>query len=308
MDELIRKLHAGEFDSILPHEYVLLRKILLTTENVPVKVFCNTGLEYRQIVEHVKTFSNVTVLRPAMGFTRVLKEYGLAIGSKKIAMQIRRLREYIANPSSKNEATKNLYLTGIKSDGTKGNSMLPKKWRKLLHSNIKVSEQCCDVFKKDPFNLYEKKTGRKPIIGTLAEESDLRTVSYLKTGCNSFEKGKEACRPLSIFTTSDIWEMSDMFNIRFCSIYYERTISIDTPNGPQKLTIEGEEQTGCAYCSFGLHREPKNKPNRIQRLAWIDPQYYNIAVHKCGLKEAYELMDIPYKPFPIQTELFNQNQ
>src|SRR6478736_883990 len=84
--------------------------------NIPA-VFCDTGLEYPEIRAHVKTFDNVIWMKPKMKFPDVIREIGVAVGSKKIAMMIRRLRGYIDNPSPSNEATKNLYLTGIKKDG-----------------------------------------------------------------------------------------------------------------------------------------------------------------------------------------------
>ena len=41
-------------------------------------VFVNTGLEYPEIQKFVKTFDNVTILRPKMRFDEVLKTYGYA--------------------------------------------------------------------------------------------------------------------------------------------------------------------------------------------------------------------------------------
>lgn len=39
-------------------------------------VFVNTGLEYPEIQKFVKTFDNVTILRPKMRFDEVIKKYG----------------------------------------------------------------------------------------------------------------------------------------------------------------------------------------------------------------------------------------
>ena len=39
-------------------------------------VFVNTGLEYPEIQSFVKTFDNVTILRPKMRFDEVIKKYG----------------------------------------------------------------------------------------------------------------------------------------------------------------------------------------------------------------------------------------
>lgn len=41
--------------------------------------FVNTGLEYPEIQKFVKTFDNVTILRPKMRFDEVIKKYGYPI-------------------------------------------------------------------------------------------------------------------------------------------------------------------------------------------------------------------------------------
>ena len=51
-------------------------------------VFVNTGLEYPEIQKFVKTFDNVTILRPKMRFDEMIKKYGYPIISKDISMTI----------------------------------------------------------------------------------------------------------------------------------------------------------------------------------------------------------------------------
>ena len=48
-------------------------------------VFVNTGLEYPEIQSFVKTFDNVTILRPKMRFDEVIKKYGYPIISKEVS-------------------------------------------------------------------------------------------------------------------------------------------------------------------------------------------------------------------------------
>ena len=40
--------------------------------------------------------------------------------------------------------------------------------------------------KKTPAKKFEKESGLKPFIATMAAESNLRKTEYLKKGCNSF--------------------------------------------------------------------------------------------------------------------------
>ena len=51
-------------------------------------VFVNTGLEYPEIQSFVKTFDNVTILRPKMRFDEVIKKYGYPIISKDVSNKI----------------------------------------------------------------------------------------------------------------------------------------------------------------------------------------------------------------------------
>ncbi len=76
----------------------------------------------------------------------------------------------------------------------------------LLDAPFRISHKCCDVMKKKPAKQYEKETGRKPIIATLAEESKLRLQKWLKHGCNAFDLKRPMSTPISFWTENDILE------------------------------------------------------------------------------------------------------
>lgn len=275
---------------------------LVTSYPKPPRVFCNTGLEFPEIVERVRERKelrgDVVILKPKMGFIKVIKEIGVAVGSKKIAEMIYRLRKYIANPSPKNEATRNLYLNGVRKDGSiSKSSKLPNRWKPLLNAPFPVAHKCCDVFKKEPFRRYIAETGKKAVAFTTTEESARRTIGYMQTGCNTFEKGKEMCRPYSIFTEKDTWEYAERFSLTFAPVYYERTVDVEQLDGSFiTRTLEAETRTGCTFCMFGVHLESKKKNNRIQRLALSHPKYYDVIINKGGLGFILEYCGIPYKP------------
>ncbi|RZJ91425.1 MAG: hypothetical protein EOO20_05060 [Chryseobacterium sp.] len=298
--DLIEGIYDGRFKSHLPEH--IYKKVLSYPK--PPNAFCNTGLEFPEIVDYVKTFDNVSILKPAMGFTRVIKEIGVAIGSKKIARMIMDL----TNPTAKNQNSRHLYLTGIKKDGTQSlNFKLPKWAYKLIDAPFKVSNKCCDIFKKQPFAAYEAETTLRPIIGTTVGESGQRKMSYYLTGCNSFEEGSEKCRPISIFTEKDIWDYAEIFGIRHCEVYYDRWKKVEQLDGTFVWRfLQGEKGTGCTFCLFGLHLEDKKVNNRIQRLAISHPKYWHIVVIKCGLGLVMKYCGIPYLPkseVGVQTEL-----
>lgn len=286
---IIDLIHDGTLKHLLPiHIYKKLIKF-----EIPPRVFSNTGLEFPEIVEHAKS-KNAEIIKPKMGFTRVIKEVGVAVGSKKIARMLRDLK----NPTEKNANTRRLSLTGIKKDGTHSSAFqLPKSWMHVVDAPFDISDKCCDILKKEPFKIYEKKTGRKGIVFTMVQESRHRLHSYYQTGCNSFKKGSEKCKPLSIFTDADIWELAIRFNHKFASVYYDRTVNVEQIDGTFKTeNLKAETTTGCTFCMFGLHLEDKKQNNRIQRLAISHPKFHDIIINKCGVGEVLDWLKLPYKP------------
>ena len=82
-------------------------------------VFSNTGLEYPEIVQFVKELKAegkpIFIIRPKRTFRDVVLNDGFPLVSKKVAEMVQRLRR---PAEEKNAATRTLYLTGIKRDGT----------------------------------------------------------------------------------------------------------------------------------------------------------------------------------------------
>ena len=226
-------------------------------------VFVNTGLEYPEIVNFVKTQKDITILKPKQSFFQVLQNEGYPVISKKVARQIRDLQ----NPTEKNINTRNLFLTGIKRDGTKGSylSKLPEKWKFLINAPFKISEKCCDILKKNPIREYEKVTKTKGYVGLMASDSIQRENIYLRFGCNVFGK-KARSRPIAFWTTKNIWEYIKQFNIPYCEIYNK-----------------GEHNTGCIFCMFGYHLE--KPPNRFERMKVLHPQLYEYCMEKLELRK-----------------------
>ena len=226
-------------------------------------VFSNTGLEYPEIVEFVKTFDNVKIVTPEMSFKEVIDTYGYPAVSKQVARYVRDLQ----NPTDKNEKTRKLRM-GLVPNRSKM-SELSKKWRFLVDSGFKFSEQCCDVMKKKPLKHYAKESGKKVLIGTMAEDSAQRKMAYMKTGCFNHETG--IGQPLAFWNEKDIWAYIKLKNIKYCSIY-------DT----------GVKRTGCIYCMFGVHLE--KRPNRFDLLKKSHPVLYNYCMNTLGIKKILDLI------------------
>ena len=69
-------------------------------------IFVNTGLEYPEIQQFVRTFDNVDIVRPEMRFDEVISKYGYPLISKEVAEAIyyaRRIRSQTSNVERERE-------------------------------------------------------------------------------------------------------------------------------------------------------------------------------------------------------------
>lgn len=73
---------------------VLLDLVRQMYSNVTA-VFVDTGLEYPEIREFVKTFSNVVWLKPKKNFKQVITEYGYPFISKEVSDKVDGARKYM---------------------------------------------------------------------------------------------------------------------------------------------------------------------------------------------------------------------
>ena len=251
---------------------VLLDLVRSIYPKIPA-VFADTGLEYPEIRDFVKTVDNVVWVKPKMNFKKVLDSYGFPIVSKRVARMIHDCQ----CPSTKNKATRKLRLTGIKRDGTKGASLsiLPEKWKFLISSPFKISDKCCDVMKKNPLNNYQRQVRKFPFIGMLANESNARKIFYLKRGCNIFDGTFPQSNPLSFWLEQDIWDYIKQNKISYSKIY-----------------DMGVKRTGCMFCMFGVHLE--KEPNRFQLMKKTHPKQYNYCINKLGCGKVLDYINVKY--------------
>lgn len=81
-------------------------------------MFVDTGLEYIEIREHIKTFDNVDWIRPRMGFKKVCNEYGFPLISKQVSGTIQGARKYIQSLTKEQEFQNILINEGLANGKT----------------------------------------------------------------------------------------------------------------------------------------------------------------------------------------------
>jgi len=244
---------------------VLLHLVRSMYPEVPA-VFIDTGLEYPEIRDFVKTFDNVVWLKPALSFKGVIEKYGYPVVSKENAQKIHEIR----NTKSDKLMHKRLY------GDEKGNGKLSKKWRILIAAPFNTSHKCCDVLKKSPVKKYERMSGLYPFVGTMAEDSSLRRLAYLRKGCNAFDTKRPTSTPLMFWKEDDIWNYLKNNDIPYSKIY-----------------DMGYTRTGCMFCMFGVNIQPE--PNKFMVMAKTHPAQWNYCINKLGCGRVMDFIGVKYK-------------
>lgn len=128
-------------------------------------VFCDTGLEYPEIREFVKTYENVTWLKPLRydkqkreyiptNFREVINFYGYPVISKEASQAIWEARKKTCQRSISKFDDNSEYVKKY------GKRFSLSKWTFLKDSNIPISHLCCKAMKKTPQNNMKRKAER----------------------------------------------------------------------------------------------------------------------------------------------------
>ena len=238
---------------------VLLSLVKSLYPSIPI-VFVNTGLEYPEIIQFIKTHKNVTWLKPKYTYKEIISKYGYPIISKEQAAFIDECRN-----------TKSEKLKAIRMGKEHG---ISERWKFLIDAPFKISDKCCDFLKKQPIIKFEKENNLRPYIGNMAADSRKRKQEYIKYGCNSFETKRPISRPLNFWTEKDIWDYIKQNNILYSEIYNK-----------------GYSRTGCCFCAFGVHMD---SPNKFEVMKETHPSLYKHCMEALGMKEVLDFCKISY--------------
>ena len=212
-------------------------------------VFADTGLEYPEIREFVKTIENVTWVKPKMTFSEVLKKYGFPVISKEVSQKIYEAR------TTKSKKLLHKRLHG--ADNKYKSGKIPNKWQHLIKAPFNISHRCCHYLKIKPMQGY------RSFVGTMASDSHARKQKYLRSGCNSFESKKQYSMPMAFWLEKDVWQYIKKYQLHYSKIY-----------------DMGYDRTGCMFCMFGVHLE--KSPNKFQRMKTTHPKQHDYCINKLG--------------------------
>lgn len=242
-----------------------------------VAVFSDTGLEYPEIRDFVKSIDNVDWVVPKRydkekkewvryTFSEVIKDVGYPVISKEVA------RDVATAKSKPNGKTAEKFNKESEYCKKYGNRYCLEKYKYLIYSNFNISNKCCFYMKKNPLYKYYKDNKKFPYIATMTIESNQRKQIWLQKGCNAFDSTHPQSTPIAFWTEQDILQYIKKYNLEYASVYGDL---VEDENG--KLHFTGCQRTGCVFCGFGCHLE--KEPNRFQRLAETHPKLYNYCIN-----------------------------
>ncbi len=262
---------------------VLLDLARRVAPDIPA-IFVDTGLEYPELRAFVKTKENVTWLRPKYPFFQIIEKYGYPVISKEVSNVIYGAR--------KGQTYRLARLNGTLLDKSGNKSMFNcENYRYLLDAPFKISDKCCYHMKKAPIYKFERKTGWRAIIGTMACESKLRLQSWLKAGCNGFESSRPISQPLSFWLEQDILRYLKNTRLSYAPIYGDIVEAKSKKDRPI-LSTTGVTRSGCMFCMYGIHLEPE--PNRFQTMAITHPKQYDYCIHTLGCGKVMDFVGVSY--------------
>lgn len=223
---------SGGKDSTVLHYLI---DLALPGNKIP-RVYANTGIEYKKMVEHVtemqKHDERIQIIKPETPIKQMLERDGYPFKSKRHSEFV---SIYQRNGMS-NVPTNYLGL----NPNSKWSSfkLCPKclKYQFTPEFDMKISDKCCENLKEKPLRKWAK-DNNKPytIIALLREEGGRRETA----NCLAFRNNKfTAFQPLVLVTSAwEDWFISE-YNIKLCDLYYP----------PFNFT-----RTGCKGCPFNVN-------------------------------------------------------
>lgn len=217
-------------------------------------VFSCTGLEYPEILDHVRATPNVTWVRPKKTFQAVIEQYGWPVVSKRVSQYVHQAR-----------TTRSEYLRNMRIRGSRIWARIPSCWMHLLEAPFQVSHACCAWLKQKPLRQVKD----NPFVGVMASDGKSRELDYVTHGCNLYDAKMPISRPMSFWTSRDVWDYIHAHELPYSRIY-----------------DMGYSRTGCMFCSLGLHME--TRPHRFDLMKRTHPKLFDSIMNRIGLRPVLE--------------------
>lgn len=173
-----------------------------------------------------------------------------------------------------------------------------KRYYEVL-SDVKLSQACCDVLKKEPSRKIQRNLKVDLLfLGMMASESYRRQIGFSEKGylfevvteSRVIKKPVYHCHPLSIWTDDDIWEYIHRYNVPYSPLY--------------DLTYKDEDGNECKMkrngC-IGCYTDYGRKCSHMYVLRQIHPERWK-AVMKYGMADEIRKLRTETKAYKPNTK------
>ena len=214
--------------------------------NTIPRVFINTGIEYRAIVDYVheimKKDKRFIEIKPSMNLHMIFSKYGYPFKSKEHSQLVHMFQQ---NGHSK---TTLRYYNPPENRKRFGCPNI-LKYQFEEGTDLKISDKCCTKLKKEPFAKWQKANGKSyKMTGERLNEGGLRASHK---GCLVIDKDShlKKFKPLNPIANEWMEWFIKEYQIDLCCLYYE----------PYNF-----ERTGCLGCPFNV--KIQNTLDTLERL------------------------------------------
>lgn len=278
-----------------------------TIPYLPKAIFSDTGLELQATKEFVqeiqKYYPNIEIIKPEKSFIQCQKEYGKPMISKVKSQLIESYQS--AKNEARKESSKNNLIYGksnLESEKTTAKFKLANKDIHILNPafDIKVSDKCCYVLKKKPFEKYYLENDIKAFFdGEMVDEGGIRQTAYEKR----IKSGGKGCTVVKCIGTG---ENKRTIEKKMPIIDWTKEIEqeyISKYNVPisKAYTLYGCKRTGCFLCPYSKNR--KDVTEKIKILYDFEPKTYKYAL--ATMKDVYIAMNVS---LPFDKEYENERE
>ena len=207
--------------------------IAIPNNDIP-RVFINTGIEYKAIVDFVhekmKKDKRFIEIKPSMPLSMIFRKYGYPFKSKEHSQLVHLFQQ---NGHSKST------LRYYDPPENRKRFGCPKllKYQFEEGTQLKISDKCCTKLKKEPFSKWQEEN-KKPykMTGERLLEGGLRASHK---GCLVIDKNSKLkkFKPLNPVTSEWLEWFINEYQVELCKLYDE----------PYNF-----KRTGCLGCPFNI--------------------------------------------------------
>ena len=256
------------------------------------RVYANTGIEYKMMVEFVKHLQEqddrIVIIKPSVPIKPMLERDGYPFKSK---LHSQFLGSYQANGNMPPYLRRYIGAEKVLGKKVRNEFICPKKLRFQFSPGypLKVSDKCCVRMKEEPLDLYAADNGKNwCLIGITNAEGGRR--DNVKS-CISFHKKRGLNFFYPLLPVSPEWEEWYIAerNIEVCPLYYP----------PYNF-----DRTGCKGCPFNP---------RLQEDLDTLQKYFPAERKQCEIiwkpvYDEYRRLNYRLKPLPeaVQIDLFEE--